>query len=294
MRKAILAYNPLSGVRFIVNKLGYIFDKFQSKGILVQPYVLEFGNRSELINMLRKEEYELIIAAGGDGTINFVANALMMSGLKIPLGVIPAGTCNDFAAGIGVSLGFEESVDVILNGKEKQIDIGLLNKEKYFLNTYAGGAFADISFKTDNDLKRNLGAFAYYIKALSEVANIRSFEVTINTDKGVVIRENAILFFVTNGKNIGGFSNLVKKASITDGMMDIVIVKECSHIDLIALFFKVLNGTLDNDPNVSILKVRKCFINTNKEIISTVDGEKGDLLPAVVEFINKGLKVFVP
>lgn len=294
MRKAILAYNPLSGVRFIVNKLGYIFDKFQSKGILVQPYVLEFDNRSELVNMLREEEYELIIAAGGDGTINFVANALMMSGLKIPLGVIPAGTCNDFAAGIGVSLGFEESVDVILNGKEKQIDIGLLNKEKYFLNTYAGGAFADISFKTDNDLKRNLGAFAYYIKALSEVANIRSFEVTINTDKGAVIRENAILFFVTNGKNIGGFSNLVKKASITDGMMDIVIVKECSHIDLIALFFKVLNGTLDNDPNVRILKVRKCFINTNKGIISTVDGEKGDLLPAVVEFINKGLKVFVP
>ena len=161
------------------------------------------------------------------------------------------------------------------------------------MNTYAGGAFADISFKTDNELKKNLGAFAYYIKALSELANIRSFELTISTDKGE-IREDAILFFVTNGKNIGGFPNLVKKASITDGMMNIVVVKECSHIDLIALFFKVLNGTLDDNPNVEIMKVKKCFISTSREIVSTVDGEKGDSLPAVVEFINKGLRVFIP
>lgn len=293
MRKAILVYNPLSGARFVANKLGYIFDKFQSEGILVQPYILEFNGLHELINILKKEEYELVVAAGGDGTINFVANALMMSGLRIPLGVIPAGTCNDFAACIGVSINFERSVDIILQGKVKKVDIGLLNKEKYFLNTYAGGAFADISFKTDNELKKNLGAFAYYIKALSEVTNIRSFELVINTGKEE-IKENAILFFITNGKNIGGFSNLVKRASITDGMMDIVIIKECSHIDLIALFFKVLNGTLDNNPNVNIMKVKKCFISTSREIVSTVDGEKGDSLPAVVEFINKGLEVFVP
>ena len=93
------------------------------------------------------------------------------------------------------------------------------------MNTYAGGAFAEISFKTDNEIKKNLGAFAYYIKALSEVANIRSFELVIKTDEEE-IKENAILFLVTNGKNIGGFPNLVKKANITDGMMDIVIVKE--------------------------------------------------------------------
>lgn len=294
MRKAILVYNPLSGARVIVNKLGYIFNKFQSKGILVQPYIIQFDNRNELINMLKSEEYELVIAAGGDGTMNFVANVLMIGGLRIPLGVIPAGTCNDFAACIGVPSNFEDSIDVILKDRLKQVDVGLLNKEKYFLNTYAGGAFADISFKTDNEAKKNLGAFAYYIKALSEVANIRSFKLVINTDKGEEIKEDAILFVITNGKNIGGFSNLVKKASITDGMMDIVIVKECSHIDLIALFFKVLNGTLDNDPNVTILKVKKCFISTSRQIVSTVDGEKGDSLPAVVEFINKGFTVFVP
>ncbi|MBP5426487.1 MAG: YegS/Rv2252/BmrU family lipid kinase [Clostridiales bacterium] len=293
MRKAILVYNPLSGARFIVNKLGYIFDKFQSIGVLVQPYILEFDKTHELLYTLKNEEYEFIMAAGGDGTINYVANVLMQSGLNIPLGVIPAGTCNDFATCIGVSASFDTNIDVILKGKIKHVDIGLLNKEKYFLNTYAGGAFADISFKTDNELKKNLGAFAYYIKALSEVANIRSFKLTINTDEGE-IKEDAILFFITNGKNIGGFTNIVKKASITDGMMDIVVLKECSHIDLIGLFFKVLNGTIDDNPNVKIFRFKKCFISANREIVSTVDGEKGDSLPVVVEFINKGLKVFVP
>ena len=100
------------------------------------------------------------------------------------------------------------------------------------------------------------------------------------------------MFFVTNGKSIAGFSNVMKKANITDGMMDIAIIKKCSHIDLMALFFKILNGTQENDPNVMFLRAKKCLISTDREIQITVDGEKGDPLPVVIEFENKSLKVF--
>lgn len=291
MEKAVLIYNPMSGARFITSKLNYIFEKFQQKEVLIQPYILDVSRKSELIELIKRENYSFVIVAGGDGTVNFVANVLMQTELDIPLGVIPAGTCNDFAACINVPSKFETSLDIILKGKVKPVDVGLLNKEKYFLNTYAGGVFADISFKTENELKKNLGAFAYYIKALSEVKNIKSFELTIKTaDKE--IKQDAILFFVTNGKSIAGFSNVMKKANITDGMMDIAIIKKCSHIDLMALFFKILNGTQENDPNVMFLRAKKCLISTDREIQITVDGEKGDPLPVVIEFENKSLKVF--
>lgn len=291
MKKAILIYNPLSGARFIASKLNYIFEKFQEKNILIQPYILDVAKQSELINLIKSESYSFVIVAGGDGTVNFVANVLIMTELDIPLGVIPAGTCNDFAACINVPAKFEQSLDIILKGKVRQIDVGLLNKEKYFLNSYAGGVFADISFKTEDELKKSLGAFAYYIKALSEVKNIRSFNLRIKTDKEE-IKEEAILFFISNGKNVAGLSNVIKKANISDGMMDIAIIKKCSHIDLVALFFKILNGTQESDSNVRLLRVKKCLIESDREIQITVDGEKGDPLPVVVEVKNKILKVF--
>ena len=183
-------------------------------------------------------------------------------------------------------------MEVILNGNEKQVDIGLLNGERYFLNSYAGGVFADVSFKTDNEFKKNLGAFAYYIKALSEVKNIKSFQLNIKMPRRE-INLDAILFFITNGKSIAGFPNMVKKANLTDGMMNIAVIKRCSNIDLVSLFFKVLNGTWDKDSNVVFIEAKECFISANKDIQITVDGEKGEPLPAVIKFVNKGIKVFV-
>lgn len=291
MKKAILIYNPKSGARFIANKLNYIFESFQKKDILVQPYILDVAKYHELIILLQREMYDFAVVAGGDGTVNFVANLLLKSGVDIPLGVIPAGTCNDFAACINVPAKFESSLDIILKGKVKKVDVGILNKDKYFLNSYAGGVFADVSFKTEDELKKSLGAFAYYIKALSEMKNIKSFNLKIKTDKEE-INEEAILFFISNGKSIAGFPNIIKKASITDGMMDIAIIKKCSHIDLVALLFKILNGTQENNPNIRFLRVKKCLIETDREIQVTVDGEKGEPLPVVIEFQNRVLKVF--
>lgn len=292
MKKAIFIYNPLSGARFVVSKIGYVFEKFQKSNILIQPYILNASKQNELMELMQKESYDFAIVAGGDGSVSFVANILMKSGQNIPLGIIPAGTCNDFAKCINIPLKFEENLEVILNGNEKQVDIGLLNGERYFLNSYAGGVFADVSFKTDNEFKKNLGAFAYYIKALSEVKNIKSFQLNIKMPRRE-INLDAILFFITNGKSIAGFPNMVKKANLTDGMMNIAVIKRCSNIDLVSLFFKVLNGTWDKDSNVVFIEAKECFISANKDIQITVDGEKGEPLPAVIKFVNKGIKVFV-
>ena len=291
MKKAIIIYNPLSGAHYIVPKIGYVFEKFQKNDILVQPYILDSSKQDKLIELVEREKYDFVMVAGGDGSVSFVANALMKANIDIPLGLIPAGTCNDFAKCIGVPLKFEESLRVILNGNVRKVDIGFLNNERYFLNSYAGGVFADVSFKTANELKKNLGAFAYYIKALSGVKNIKSFELTINMFDQEV-KEDAILFFITNGKSIAGFSNVVKKANLTDGMMNVAIIKKCSSIDLVGLFFKVLSGTWEKDPNVVFIKTKKCLINADRDIEITVDGEKGKPLPAIIEFENRKISVF--
>lgn len=174
-----------------------------------------------------------------------------------------------------------------------EVDAGLINNNQYFLSTCAGGMFVDVSFSTHHDLKRNFGPLAYYLKAISEVTNIKTFNVKVETDNQC-FEEEILLFLILNGQHAAGFRNLIKEADVSDGIMDIVLVKNCSHIDMANLFFNVLGNDYINNRNVVKLKTKSCRISSSREINLSVDGEKGDSLPISVQFINKALKIFTP
>lgn len=291
MKNALFVYNPVSGGRKVPHELDYILASFQKRGILVQPYRLVDSNNNYLVSALKSGIYDFVIASGGDGTINFVANILLENEIKMPIGVIPSGTCNDFAKCLGIN-SLKESINIILEGNTLECDVGYINNSHYFLSTFAGGNFVDVSFSTNSELKKNFGPLAYYLKGLSEVANIKSFDLKVVADEQV-IEGNFLLFLIVNGKQAAGFPNLLNDADFTDGYMDIILVKKCSNINLASIFFKVLSKETVNDKNVIILKARKCELTSDSPIALTVDGEKSELFPASIEFKHKFLKVFV-
>ena len=294
MEQAILIYNPLSGDRSITQKIDHILGRFQQAGILLQPYrISEEAEADELKNLLKNNNFKFIIASGGDGTLNYVSNLMLKLNLSIPLGIIPSGTCNDFAAILNIPPDLDNNIDVILNGKTVKVDVGLINDENYFLSSCAGGVFVDVSFNTNSDLKRNFGPFAYYLKALSEVANMKSVALTLETEK-TIIHEEALMFVIINGKHVAGFNNILKDADYSDGLMDIALIKNCKHIDLASIFFKVLSNESINSKHVITLKAKTCKIEADKDMILSVDGEKGPNLPVKIEFIHKALEVFYP
>lgn len=292
MKNALFVYNPVSGGHKVPNELDYILASFQDRGILVQPYRLTEGSNEYLISEMKSGRYELVAASGGDGTINSVANMLLHNQVKMPLGVIPSGTCNDFAKCLGIN-SLKESIDIILNGNTIMCDVGYINESQYFLSTFAGGNFVDVSFSTNSELKKNFGPFAYYLKGLSEVANIKNFNLKITADEHI-IEGKFLLFLIVNGKQAAGFPNLLKQADYTDGYMDIILVKKCSNINLASIFFKVLSKESVDDKNVIILKARKCELTSKHPLALTVDGERSGLFPATIEFKQKYLEVFVP
>jgi len=292
LRNALFVYNPISGGHKIPHELDYILASFQKNGILVQPYRIIDMNNEYLVSALKSGVYDFVVASGGDGTINFVANILLDNQIKMPIGIIPSGTCNDFAKCLGIN-SLKESIRIILEGKTLDCDVGHINNSHYFLSTFAGGNFVDVSFSTNSDLKKNFGPFAYYLKGLSEVANIKSFDLKVVADERIV-EGKFILFLVVNGKQAAGFPNLLNDADFTDGYMDIILVKKCSNINLASIFFKVLSKESMNDKNVIILKTKKCELTSKSPIALTVDGEKSELFPASIEFKHKLLEVFVP
>ena len=290
MKKAIFLYNPMSGDRSIGNKLDYIVSRFMESNVLIQPFKLLQWENSELVEVLKNGGYEYVVAAGGDGTLNKLINIMLDNQINLPLGVVPSGTCNDFARSLNIPNDLKSCLDIILQHQVMDVDLGVINENMYFLGTCAGGLFVNVSFNTSSELKRSFGPLAYYLKALSEVKNLKPFNIKIKTDTEE-FEQDVLLFIILNGKNAGGFKNIIEEADISDGFMDIVLIKDCYHIDLAALFFKVLTNDFINDKNVITLKTRTCQIHADEEIPLTVDGEKAGGLPISVKFLNKALRV---
>jgi len=291
MEKAILIYNPFCGEQNITRKLDDIIKFCLDHGVLLQPYRIEFDN-AILPEIIRENNYSYAIISGGDGTLGIIINLFFKNNINLPIGILPTGTCNDFAKCLCLPTNLIESLKIIIAGKTTKVDLGHINKDLYFLNTCGGGLFIDVAYNTDKELKRTLGPFAYYLRALSEVTHKNSFLLRIQTESEV-IEENVLFFFILNGTHAGGFSNVVKDACINDGLMDIVLIKDIAHIELANLFLRIFTHDSINDKYARRLKARYCSIESDNNVILSVDGEKGPALPISVEFIHRALEVFV-
>lgn len=297
MKKMLFIYNPSSGYHYIKDSLDWIIGEFKKNNIWCIPYRLDDFNKRKLLASIKEINIDSIVIAGGDGSLNYIINILLKNNIDIPIGVIPAGTCNDFAACLGIESNFKKAVGIINEHNIKQMDVGLLNNKKYFLSTCAGGNIVDVSLNTPNDFKKNFGRFAYYLNAMASIKNIKPFSVEIKTDTETFLVD-AMMFIVLNGKQGGGLSNLIQGTDLCDGLMDIAILKKSSTIDLANVLFQVVAGEVINNKSVKIVKTSKCSIKSIGEdktpIKSTIDGEKGPELPINIEFLKKKLKFFVP
>lgn len=293
MKKALIVYNPLAGNRYVPKQLDYIVARFLENDTIVVPFRLSRENSAELEKVLLNESFDYVVVSGGDGTVNSIASVILDNGLDMPIGVIPAGTCNDFARSLNIPTDMKKCLDIIFSGNIMEIDTGLINGEKYCLNTCAGGNFVDVSYSTDGELKKRFGPLAYYMTALGELATLKPVRLKLTTDDEVIEGE-FLLFLILNGRHAAGFWNLVEEADLSDGYMDILLVRNCLHVEMAALFFKVLNNDFVNDRNVMWLRTGKCRIEGDSGFNLSVDGEEWKSLPIDIEFLHRKIKVFAP
>lgn len=291
MKKAIFIYNPKSGTRIIPKKLDYILGKFLTNGIIVHPFRMDEVGVNSLDEVIDPDIYSFVLVSGGDGTIGTVVNNMMNRKIRLPLGIIPGGTCNDTAKCLGIPLKLDKALDLVMKGKTKLIDTGCINNSAYFLNSCAGGSFAGISYNTNDEVKRNLGLVAYFLRGIADFPNMKPFHATVTTDNET-INEEIMLFVLLNGKQVAGFANFSSKAELSDGFMEVFLVKKCNPFELPELVFNFLNNNLVHDSNVIIRTSKTCQITSASQVHITVDGEKIGKLPISVVFEQESLNVF--
>lgn len=220
--KAVYIYNPHSGKGRKVKRINYIVNSLKNDYEVFD--VIETKTREETITSASNAcgKYDVLIFSGGDGTFNNILNGIGEKENAPILGYIPMGTINDLAHNLNIPCNYKKAIKCIKNQNINTFDIGKINND-YFGYVCAAGSFTNISYKTNQKLKKILGAYGYYFYGFLELFKIKYINVDLLID-GEEYHEKTALVFVLNSKNVGGFK-INKDSDCNDGLFDVFIIK---------------------------------------------------------------------
>lgn len=296
LKKARLIYNPSSGREIVRRRLPDILDVLESAGYETSSYATRGENdATEEAERAVKRGFDVIIAAGGDGTIYEVVNGMAEKRARPALGIIPCGTSNDFARAVGIPKSIERACKVISSGKTKRVDVGRIN-HRYFMNIAGGGSLTDLTYDVPSKLKTLIGQLAYYVKGLEKLPSLHPIHVRIETRDKVMIDEEIMIFLIANSNSFGGFDRLAPHADLSDGKLDCIVVKKTNLAEFIRLATQAIRGEHLKDPNVLYFQTDYLKATTvgAETVLLNLDGELGGQLPCVVEALPGHIDVFVP
>lgn len=269
------------------------------------------GHAIEIAKNAAKDGRDFIVACGGDGTINEVANGILLSGKDAELGVLPQGTGGDFRRTLGMPSTIRRSAEVLKSGITKRIDVGKVTfqnhdnqtTERFFVNIASVGLSASIieRVKTTGNLSwlafdsfRGKASFAY--SAVKEVMNLNVKTVRVRFDENEVKPLQSIILCVANARYFGGGMKIAPTAIIDDGKLDVINIGDISISKIILNGRKLYAGThlsMDEVKHTTAERIEISAFN-NEELHLEIDGELPGKLPAVFEVVPSALRVRFP
>jgi lipid kinase YegS len=212
---------------------------------------------------------DVVIACGGDGTLNEVVNGL--DGRDIPLGVVPLGTANDFARQTGIPEDADHAMDVILRRKPVRIDTASMNGRR-FLNVSTGGMGAEATAETPADFKASLGPLAYAITAIRKLAGDQVRHASF-ASAGFELDVDFLAFAVGSARVTGGGTIMTPDASVTDGLLDLCVVEAMSRRDFARLSLRIKDGEHVGLPGVHYAQLPWLKVTGTQPLSVNLDGE---------------------
>jgi len=251
------------------------------------------GSAAELSAVIRRhrEQVDLVIVGGGDGTLNAAADGLVDAGL--PLGILPLGTANDLARTLGIPTDPAEACQVIAAGCRRRIDLGWVNGKHYF-NVAGIGLTAQITRQLSRGTKRRWGVLAYAVTAVRTLWNARPFHAEIRGTDGQIHAIKAVQITVGNGRHYGGGMTVSEDATIDDGHLDLISVEVAHWWQVVALLPALRWGRLASWSSVRTLRGHAFEVLTRRPRQVATDGEIITQTPAHFRIVPQALEVFVP
>jgi diacylglycerol kinase (ATP) len=315
--KAILIINPKSGEtkRKMPPILKWTFKKLEKR--VIEVFVPE-TTAAEIIEEVRKScikenikldieftkhpkhamelakdaknKYDMVIVAGGDGTVNEVINGIIDS--KITLAIIPFGSTNVLALELGIPFNTKEASELIAHGKRLKIDLGYAktNKEaRYFAMMVDVGFVPKLIEGTNLKVKKKWGNLAYLLSGIRLLLTYKWYNIHVEH------KSHSVGYFVivSNSKDYAGEYQIVDKASITDGLLDLVVINRKSWWKILKFISSVSSGRSNTFLRGEYYQIKEAHIYSRHKVLVQVDGELIGTTPVDVKVVPKALTVMV-
>jgi diacylglycerol kinase (ATP) len=291
VKRAKLIYNPTSGREEMRRRLPEVLQKLEQGGLETSTHATTGeGDATLAAREAVIRGFDIVVAAGGDGTLYEVINGLAEQPNRPQLGILPLGTTNDFARALGIPRQWDKACEIIVRQHARTIDVGKVN-QRYFINIAGGGSLTELTYEVPSRLKTILGQLAYYMKGLEKLPRLRPIHVNIETDDHA-FEEEIMLFLAANSNSVGGFEKLAPDASLDDGKIDLFVLKKCNLGEFIRLVTAAMRGEHLNDPNVIYLATKRVKVTSPDYVQLNLDGEFGGTLPCEISVLPSHLDIF--
>lgn len=298
MKKIKIISNPSSGSQAHARDLLKLINYLIEDNFIVQLFKTK--GKDDAYNEAKSsspDEWDLIVISGGDGTVNEVVNGICDAGSDIPITIYSTGTVNDFATFLKLPTTPYKLFRMIKTGKTIKSDVGKISNDeyhRYFINVFAVGNIASVSYVTDKTQKAIFGRLAYIVEGLKELPNTlnQPMELEIKT-KNRDFKIKSPLMIISNSNTVGGFENICPKAKIDDKKLDVLIIKHSRLKEVAQILIDAFNSTHIYSEDVLYFQTDTLTIDSTQTVPGDVDGEYGGNLPVKVEINKKQINILV-
>ena len=253
------------------------------------------GDAKKMARAAAENNYERVLAAGGDGTLNEVINGIADHADRLQVGLIPLGTGNDFARMLSLPEKIEDCIEALAAGRTRPIDLVRVTSDqvRYFVNVSAGGFSGTVDEKLTPEIKQTWGPLAYLRSAAEALPELRAYATEIVFDDTEKVKLDLYNAVIANGRYVAGGTLIAPEAEIDDGLLDAILIPQNSGPALTLLMAQIALGKHLGSDSLVFRRARKMSIKSEPGMWFNVDGELVGNEPAVFEVLPRALQVLV-
>lgn len=291
-KSAVVIINPTAGQEKAVDYEDEIKDILKKEYSSIEIKHTEGADdATRFARSAAEQAVNLVVALGGDGTVNEVVNGLAPFDHPPLLGIIPMGTVNDLARSLNIPLQAADAIKLLASGTEIKIDVGLANN-RYFTNFIIIGHAATAIHEVSSDEKSKLGSFAYFIEVAKKIADDKKFQTKIKMENENW-EGNVAILIIALIDSLGGMKSILPDVELGDGYFHLLALNELTMAKVMNMTPAMLSGSIIDSKNVDYFTSKEIKVSTvdNKAIDSDIDGEKGPQLPIELSILPKHLTI---
>ena len=273
MKKLLFVMNPYAGQRKANRFLPDIIALYNRAGYDVTAYMT--GGPGDAVQVVARmaPQMDLIVACGGDGTMNETISGVLRCGADVPIGYIPAGSTNDFASSLGLSANIMQAAQDVLEGAPVPYDVGDFGG-RYFSYVASFGAFTRTSYATPQSIKNALGHTAYLLEGINELSQIRKEHIRMEMD-GLEVEDDFLFGAISNATSVGGILTLdPRQVDLSDGKFEIMLVRAPRNLTEISECIQAVQTQKYNCAMITFRSASHIRVYASQDMPWTLDGEK--------------------